>query len=126
MPTLNPEIESRKRPLAIPLDYEDRMMNLAMRALDDILECDGAGLLVVWKEMAGVTVPLLYVYFANTPATERMPRLHLDDKGVLRPAHAICLASLPSGRLLDDAHVKYAVRKGVEDFLRKHNVTREG
>jgi hypothetical protein len=124
---ITPEHEPRPaRALLAPPDFEGRAMDLAILALSDVLECDGAGVNVKWDEVMGKTCPILYVYFADHVCDPSVPRMHLDPAGKLRPAHAICLASLPSGHILSDARITDAVRKGVEDFLRKFHVRKSG
>jgi hypothetical protein len=122
-----PEHEERPtRALFAPADFEDQAMDLAIEALSDIEECDEASVLVKWDEVMGKTCPILYVFFADRVCDESVPRVHIDRGGELRPAHAVCLASLPSGILLSDARIRDTVRKGVEDFLRKYNVRKKG
>jgi hypothetical protein len=118
--------EKETRPahaVSAPIDYEERAMDLAIAALDDIAELDEAKIYIKWDKMpGGVVAPLLYVLFSEKIADGNLPRVHLDDKGVLRPAHAVCLARMPSGTLLEGQKLKDVVRRGVEDYLRKHNV----
>jgi hypothetical protein len=121
------EIESRpERSRLAPVDFENRVTDLAIEALSDVIECDQSSVLVKWDEVMGKTCPILYVYFADHVCDQSVPRIHLDRSGALRPAHAICLASLPSGHILSDARITDVVRKGVEDFLRKYNVRKTG
>ena len=121
-------------------------MDLAIEALADVKECDGACLAVKWDRLfpsekpgsdgvsqtrsdtVGIVAPVLYVLFdpklhANLAA---LPRIHADRNGNLAPAHAICLARMPSGTLLEGQKLKDVVRRGVEDFLRKHNAGIKG
>ena len=121
------ELEPRPD-LTVPLDYEDRVMDLAIEAIHDIAECDGSIIYIKWEKrlpQAGGIVPLLYVLFADTIVARdgsKLKKLHLAPDGRLYPAHAICLASLPNRVLLEGQKLKDVVRKGVEDFLRLYNV----
>jgi hypothetical protein len=132
--------------LTAPADYENRAMDLAIEALLDVKECDGACLSVKWdrvfahpsqnsdgvsqtrSDTFGAVAPILYVLFdpkvsANMAA---LPRLHVNKFGQLAPAHAICLAKMPSGTLLEGQALKDVVRRGVEGFLRMHNAGIKG
>lgn len=99
-------------------------MDLVIEAIDDIRECDQAVIYVKWDKLAGVVVPMLYILFdGEATSLEKVPRLHLHPTtGRLHPAHAICLARIPSGSLLKPQEIKDAARRGVEDFLRRHGV----
>jgi hypothetical protein len=123
--TFKRELEKRpEHALLAPPSFEDRAMDAAIDALEDIRECDEAVIYVKWDKFIGVTAPLLYILFdGNCPSLEKVPRLHLHPKtGRLHPAHAICLAKLPSGTLLSSEQIKEATRRGVEGFLRAHGV----
>jgi hypothetical protein len=113
-------------PKLAPLDYENRAMDLAIDALEDIAECDQAVLYVAWTHLpqTGRKEPLLYILFdGECPSLEKVPRVHLHPAtGKLHPAHAILLRRQPSGVFLEGQKLKDVVRRGVEDFLRKHGV----
>ena len=121
-------------------------MDLAIEALVDVKECNGACLSVKWdrihnhaahgsdgvsqtrSDFFGTVAPILYVLFdpkvsANIAA---LPRVHVNKFGQLAPAHAICLAKMPSGTLLEGQALKDVVRRGVESFLRMHNAGIKG
>jgi hypothetical protein len=108
-----------------PLDFEDRAMDLAIEAMSDIAQCDQARVYVKWDKLAGKVVPLLYVLFRNGIVAKRgsLPRVHMDERGQLHPAHAICLAKMPSGTLMTDSQIRDTVRRGVEEYLLRHDVT---
>jgi hypothetical protein len=117
------ELYPRLSPVSLPLDWEERTLDVAIEVLSDIRECDEMQVFIKWQMVMGKQRPLLYFLFAgNTPSTEHMPRVHLDPQGVMRPAHAICLVSLPSGNLIEGQKLRDLIRKGVEDFLRHFNV----
>ena len=123
MSVLTPEVEPRtERAKLAPLDYESRAVDLAIASLEDVDECDEAHVCVKWATLAGKNVPLLYVYFAGCVGDQAMPRVHVDELGDVRPSHAVCLARMPSGALLEGSQVKEIVRRGVDEFLRKYNV----
>ena len=109
--------------LGVPLDYENRMCDLAIETLADIAECDEAHVYVKWAKVAGKTVPLLYVLFSDRVADLRaMPRVHMNPQGTMCPAHAICLVTMPSAKLLEGDRAKSVIRKGVEEFLLRYKV----
>jgi hypothetical protein len=113
-----------------PPDYEDRVMDLAIEALEDIQECDQARLCVKWDQVQDRLVPLLYIFFrSDLKGTKgELPRVHVDDKGRMCPAHAVALVTVSKstgkiGHLLQDpGKIKDLVRGGVEKFLHQHNV----
>lgn len=129
--------------LAAPADYEARALDLAIEALSDIAECDGARVGLKWdrifphdkpgsdgvsqtrSDLVGVVAPILYVYFCGAHANlAKCPRVFVDEKGKTHPAHAICLLGMRTRTLLMQGQkIKDVVRRGVEDFLRSHNVT---
>lgn len=120
------EIEPRSvtRPAHAEPDYEARALDLAAEAMEDIRECDEATVYIKWDKLGGVVAPLLYILFDGTaPSLDKMPKVHLHPvTGALHPAHAVCLAVMPSGRLMTGQLVKDTVRRGVERFLRSHDV----
>jgi hypothetical protein len=120
----------KKEPNATPdvfvdPDYENRTLDIAIEALEDISECDESCVLIKWNTIAGRRVPLLYVLFSEVVAKAgNLPRVHIDEQLETWPAHAVCLASMPSGTLLHGDRLRAVIRRGVEDFLLQHNVTR--
>jgi hypothetical protein len=119
--------ENEPRPghaLHAPVDYEDRTCDIAISALDNIEECNGAIVYIKWDKIpqaGGHTVPLLYILFRAGLIPEdpkKLRRLHLAPDGGLRPAHAVCLSRLPSNSLIEGQALRDIIRKGVEDFLR--------
>jgi hypothetical protein len=121
---LTPEVEPRtERAKLAPLDFEERATDLAIEALADVKECDQAHVCVKWLPVGGKTVPVLYVYFASLTGDNTMPRVHVDALGELRPAHAVCLATMPSRTIIESASkIRDLVRGGVEAFLLQYNV----
>jgi hypothetical protein len=123
---LKKELERRPaHALLAPPDYENRVMDLAIEALEDIRECDEAVIYVKWDRMpTGTVAPLLYILFDGTcPSLAAVPRVHMHPTtNRPHPAHAICLRKMPAGALLEGQEVKDVVRRGVEDFLRRHGV----
>jgi hypothetical protein len=141
----SPVAEISPRPeyaLSAPADYEARALDLAIEALSDIAECDGARVGLKWdrifthdkpgsdgvsqtrSDLVGVVAPILYVYFCGAHANlAKCPRIFVDEKGKTHPAHAICLLGMKTRTLMQGQKIKDVVRKGVEDFLRLHNVT---
>ena len=115
------EKELRTTQIDLPDDYEERMMDLAIEVLADIAECDQSHVAVKWTQLQGKVVPLLYVYFDGN-AKNNLPKVHIDPEGVVRPAHAICLAAMPSGNLWSPDKVRSLIRRGIEEFLLKYNV----
>ena len=105
-------------------DWQNRICDLAIEALSDVMECDEAIVYVKWQDFPPYGVlPFLYILFNQVVgALEKMPRLHIDHEGILRPTHAILLASLPSKEIMKDSKLKYVIRKGVEDFLREYEI----
>jgi hypothetical protein len=120
----------KKEPNATPdvlvdPDYENRTLDIAIEALDDILECDESCVLIKWNTIGGHRVPLLYILFSEVVAkTGNLPRIHIDETLQTWPAHAVCLASMPSGNLLHGDRLVSTIRRGVEQFLLQHNITR--
>lgn len=125
----------------VPPDYEERALDLAIEALRDIAECDGAAVGIKWdrifphekpgsdgvsqtrNDLVGIVAPILYVYFRGASANlHALPRVYFE-KGVACPAHAICLLGMKTRSLMQGQKIKDVVRRGVEDFLRLHNVT---
>lgn len=51
-----------------------------------------------------------------------MPKVHIDELGSMHPAHAVCLATMPSGEIMNEDKMKYVIRKGVEEFLLKYKI----
>lgn len=132
-------------------DWQNRICDLAIEALSDVMECDEAIVYVKWQDFPPYGVlPFLYILFRTKTsawyfqhaarlaratavvrergvnqvvgALEKMPRLHIDPEGILRPTHAILLASLPSKEIMKDSKLKSVIRKGVEDFLREYEI----
>lgn len=126
MAAIKKEVETRLGRNLFPVEFEERTIDKAIAWLDDMPEMDEASMTVRWQKMpqAAHQVPMLYIYFANIILTPSMPRVHVTELGETRPAHAICLVSLPSCHLLDDEKLKKMVRLSVEDFFKKHNVKR--
>lgn len=140
----SPTAEITPRPdyaLSAPADYESRALDLAIEALSDIRECDGASVGLKWdrifphekpdsdgvsqtrSDFVGVVAPILYVYFRGASADiKKLPRVFFEN-GKTYPAHAICLLGMKTRTLLQGQKIKDVVRKGVEDFLRTHDVT---
>ena len=105
-------------------DWQNRICDLAIEALSDVMECDEAIVYVKWQDFPPYGVlPFLYILFNRVVgALEKMPRLHIDPEGILRPTHAILLATLPSKEIMKDSKLKSVIRKGVEDFLREYEI----
>lgn len=141
---MTPEIHAR--PAAAreaPADYEARALDWTIEALEDLAECDEARIYIKWdrlfphpkpggdgvsqarSDVAGVLAPVLYILFRPSAIArvESLPRVHTDPEGRLCAAHAVCLASMPSGALLEGQRLKDTVRRGVEQFLRMHNLS---
>lgn len=118
-------------------DYERRTLNLAVEALDDIAELDESAVCIKWMSLEGMlagralapkkgekAVPLLYVFFSEVVAKQKnLPRIHIDSQGHQWPAHAVCLAKLPSGNLLEGEKLRAAIRDDIEIFLRKYDLS---
>lgn len=58
---ISKEIEKRIVNINLPIDFEDRICDLTIIALDDIIECDNSNIYVKWVNLAGKKVPLLYI-----------------------------------------------------------------
>lgn len=119
--TITKEVESRLKPIDLPLDFEDKACDLAIDVLSDIRECDNARVYVKWAPLLGMQVPLLYILFSG-PASENMPKVHIDELGEMHPAHAVCLVTMPHRHLMPDNTLKSVIRRGVEEFLHRYNV----
>jgi hypothetical protein len=140
----SPVAEISPRPeyaLSAPADYEARALDLAIEALSDIAECDKAKVGLKWdrifpdekpgsdgvsqtrSDLVGIVAPILYVYFCGAHANlAALPRVFFEN-GRTYPAHAICLLGMRTRTLMHGQKIKDTVRKGVEGFLRLHNVT---
>jgi hypothetical protein len=116
---ISKELQSRIVNINLPIDFEDRMCDIAIECLSDIKECDESIVYVKWVNLVGKQVPLLYVLFSNK-AAEKMPRVHIGSNGTMKAAHAICLAKMPSGNIMNNDEIKFVIRKGVEEFITKH------
>lgn len=117
------ERDPRNRLPLLPLDYEDRTLDVAIEAIDDIAECDRSAIYIQWsyvKEL-GVNAPVLYILFRSGLIAEDnkvVGRVHMAEDGLFHPVHAVLLATVPENKLLEGQKLKDHVRRGVEDFLR--------
>jgi hypothetical protein len=123
MSDIKKEVESRIGRNLFPADYESAVIDQAIGWLDDMAELDEAAMCVRWQDVPGAAhkVPVLYIYFAAIVATPSMPKLHMTELGQMRPAHSICLVSLPSCERIRDDRLQKVIREGVETFLKMHN-----
>lgn len=104
-------------------DWENRVTDIAIEALEDIKECDGMAVYVSWQNMQGIgNVPLLYCLFNGKGDLEKLPRVHIDKVG-LKPAHAIMLVTLPSKQPMEGQKLRDFIRREIEIYLRKYNIT---